>query len=150
MNHSYLKFLYSPGPDDEANLLDSLLKKVEEAEGTLGSEISKKLRNIIESTGLEKLANVLTEEEVADGEQNKIKEILQDKLANDFLNVQSDNGKPEYLNDDLIDNVINDIGSKSINTKSNNNERTSKEASEKLDSDIVTDNEFKERKQDEL
>ena len=92
----------------------------------------------------------MTEEEVADGEQNKIKEILQDQLANDFLNVQSDNGEPEYLNNDLIDNVINDIGSKSINTKSNNNERTSKEASEKLDSDIVTDNESKERKQDEL
>ena len=66
------------------------------------------------------------------------------------MNVQSDNGKPEYLNDDLIDNVINDIDSKSINDKDNNKERTSKEASGKLDSDIVTDNESKERKQDEL
>ena len=92
----------------------------------------------------------MTEEEVADGEQNKIKEILQNKLVDDYLNVQSDNEKPEYLNDDLIDNVINDIGSKSINDKDNNKERTSKEASEKLDSDIVTDNVSKERKQDEL
>ena len=66
------------------------------------------------------------------------------------MNIQSDNEKPEYLNDDLIDNVINDIGSKSFNSKNSNKERTSKEASEKLDSDIVTDNESKERKPDEL
>ena len=92
----------------------------------------------------------MTEEEVADGEQNKIKEILQNNLANDYLNVHSDNEKSKYLNDDLINNVINDIGSKSINSKHSNQERTSREASEKLDSGIVTDKESKERKQDEL
>ena len=90
-NDLSLLHFYSPIQGENDALLDSLLKKVKEAEGTLGSEISKKLRNIIESTGLEKLANVLTEEEVASGEQEKINEILRNQFGEDDEYVSSDN-----------------------------------------------------------
>ena len=95
--------LYSRIPDENTLLLDSILKKVEAAEETLGSEISKKLRNIIENTGLEKLANVLTEEEVARNEQNKIKEILQNQFVEDDLYDLSDSKKSEHSKNSLKD-----------------------------------------------
>ena len=76
---------------------------MEAAEETLGSEISKKLRNIIENTGLEKLANVLTEEEVARNEQNKIKEILQNQFVKDDLYDLSDSKKSEHSKNSLKD-----------------------------------------------
>ena len=76
---------------------------MEAAEETLGSEISKKLRNIIENTGLEKLANVLTEEEVARNEQNKIKEILQNQFVEDDSYDLSDRKKSEHSKNSLKD-----------------------------------------------
>ena len=120
---------YSPIQEENDVLLDSLLKKVEEAEGTLGSEISKKLRNIIENTGLEKLANVLTEEEVASGEQEKINEILRNQFGEDDQYIPSDNEKLKHLNNDL---------------------KTSSEAIKKLDHDSIEKRQSKDRKPDEL
>ena len=122
----YFYNFYSPKQEENDILLDSLLKKVEEAEVTIGSEISKKLRNIIENTGLEKLANVLTEEEVANGEQKKIKEILQNQYSDDYIYVSSDNINSEHTNSD---------------------HKTSSDASEKLENE---NRHSKERKQDEL
>ena len=125
----YFIVFYSPIQEENEDLLDSLLKKVEEAEGTLGSEISKKLRNIIENTGLEKLANVLTEEEVATGEQEKINEILRNQFGEDDEYISSDNEKLKHLNNDL---------------------KTSSEAIKKLDHDSIEKRRSKDRKPDEL
>ena len=129
--------------------MDNLASKTEIADGSKEGEdsgnLSQRLRHIIKSAGLDKLANVLTEEEVVSEERRKIQEILGDQFAQ--IQTNEDNGVKrnhdsvkvgnmmDLMSDEIISQTFDEIKSyqKQI-------ERT-KEKAKKLKNDFNNKNE---------
>ena len=85
--------------------VDNLQETKKDSDYSLGAEITKKLRNIIEKTEFDKVANIMTEEDVVTEEKRKIQEILRDQFAPEDGS-EDDNGSKEMDENSKIDKMI--------------------------------------------